>query len=214
METAKKKKDEPTLRTSFWRQHYPLVIVILILGSLLVYISITRNNVPTEQNDSIIYPLLISPKPFISFSLVFIPVILFLIVLFALSIRQPSYKHNVVSLWSDLFAWGIAMFLGCGICIYFLATFLFGESYIHQDRLNLNDHSYMLTKRFVPDDSGLNYNRYVIFECDTRGIICFEILETLRVNDTTYAPELAFNEATQELSILINGEAVHIYPLE
>lgn len=213
MDNQKKKKNDIIENLSFWQRHSPLLSVILVLGSLLIYISIMRNNALNIENESIIYPVLMSPKPIISLGLIFVPVIIFLIMLFLLSSREPSYKCNVISLWSDIITFGLALFLGCGISIYFLGTFLFGESYIHQDRLNLDNQIYMLTSHFLLHD-GLNYYTYIIFECDNNGISCSKIFETSRVQNAHDPAELTYDEENQELSIIVNDEVVETVQLE
>ncbi|GAB5490504.1 MAG: hypothetical protein Phog2KO_07190 [Phototrophicaceae bacterium] len=81
------------------------------------------------------------------------------------------------------------------------------------DRFDLDNQTYMLTSHFVPDDS-LTYGTYIIFECDKNGITCAQIFETSSVNNIHDPAELAYDEATQQLSILSNGEVIETYQLE
>ena len=99
-----------------------------------------------------------------------------------------------------------------GLLIITLIVFTGEDRYSQRDSLRMNEVGYALASRNTYDDLG--YGEFILYECDNQILFCSKIHETVWGYDTSSPAELVFYEATQELSILINGEAVHIHPLE
>lgn len=212
METSKKKKNDPQPRMSFWRQHYPLIVVILMLFVMYQYTSLLEN--PTSQEHSyVIYPFL-TWVGLIEVIIVYLIIpILFLRLMRTIITKKQTGEYNSIVRWSNFIAFALMLCVGSLMTLKLMLVLATGDSYSHQDKLRVNSQSYVLASHFVPYDE-LNYDSYVIFECDNNGIVCSKIFETLRVNGATDSAELAFDAETQAINIIIDSEVVHTHLLE
>lgn len=211
METPKKKKNSTIPRTSFWRRHYPLIIALISLVALYLYFLQFRLLTGVEYF-SVLYPLIESGYLITGIISCLIVPITFLIFVIAVSKRGLWGNHTIVTMWSDFFASVIMVIITIFACVYFFAFFLFGDLYVHKDRLELNNQVYILSGHNTYDDLG--YGNFVLYECDNRVLFCSKIYETNSGYDTGFPAELSFDGNTQAISIIINGEVVHTYQLE
>ncbi len=209
METSKKKKTNTQSRQSFWRQHYPLILSISTLLAIFLYIVLLENQKPVRDS-IVIYPLLIwSGLIEVIFVYLIIPTI-FIAILGMIIKRFQSRGLTFNTKWNDFVAFALILVFGMSLCMQLMVSMVHRDVYLHQDRLEIDNQLYMLTifVEFIPNSSA------IVYHCDATGIFCSKILETLFLDNTSSPAELAFNETTQELSIIINGEVVHTHQLE
>ncbi len=211
MESSKKKKHDIQPRVSFWRRHYPLVFALITVLALFLYFLQLRPLIAFEYA-RVLYPLIESGYLITGIiSCVIVPTT-FLIFVLAVSKRGLWGNHTIVTMWSDFFASVIMVVITIFACVYFLLFFVFGDVYVHKDRLEVNNQVYILSGYNTYDDLG--YGDFILYECDNQILFCSKIYETNWEYYTGFPAELAFNETTQELSIIINGEVVHTHQLE
>lgn len=211
METSKKKKTNTQSRQSFWRQHYPMIITILI-AIMLFFFSKIMVGLSQIKFSSVLYPHQ-GAGILIGFSVLYFVFPSGFLVVFAIIFkRNLSTSRTIATRVSDFFT----LILTCLSCLATLICILDLrleiDTYHHKDTLRLTNHTYTLS---FHDSIDVFANRkFVLYDCENLAFLCPKIYESSRNYDRNYQIELAFNEATQELSILFNGEAVHIHPLE
>lgn len=211
METSKKKKTNTQSRKSLLRQHYPLMFAILIAVMLFFY---SRSMIGLSQIkfSSVLYPHQ-RVGVFINFAVLhFVFPSSFLVIFIAVFKRNISKNRTTNARVSDFFT----LILTCLSCLATLMCIMIlrfeTDTYYHKDTLRLTNHTYTLS---FHDSIDVFANRNVVlYDCENSAFFCPQIYETSRNYDRNYQIELAFDETIQELSIVINGEAVHTHQLE
>lgn len=203
METPKKKKHDLQPRTSFWQQYYPLIIALVILAILISYNAVLQNIF--ADSSTVFYPLL-RWGHILNTLIIFLVFPIISVSLIGKIIKRNRAKNrNAITIWNDLIALVLLIFAGVSQCGYIVGSLVTSDTYKHRDSLHVNDNIYMLTQRII-FDAYLGDGVLLIYQCDSMGLFCTEILEKRSLFGRIETSELAFNEATQEISFLVDGE--------
>lgn len=212
MENSKKKKNDTIENLSFWRRYYPLIIVISTLAILFSYILIVEFNTSLPRQATIIYPVYTSLNLFSMIFIFIIVPVLFPGIIRIIVKRNQLSVHTFNSRGSDFLAIGLMIFIGTFACGYLFLTLFGNDSFVHKDRIIVDNQTYNLTNYIYWENFGSGHLR--IYECDILGLFCSQLHSYTRPVDNDDSAELAYDEATQQLSIIVEGEVVETYQLD
>ncbi len=186
------------------RKYWSIIPLIIIAFVTLIYLVLLfgfHSWGPEDQLMGRFYWFYVNAEPQSSTSIVLtlivVVALISLVLWFILNVKH-YVKH-----WLGCSSLLFALFLFCSLS-YFSLIFLFSSDTRHLDEVRQQDEIY----RLAYWDSIYDWDYYVLFRCDSIGIICSEICKTRVENDNIAIrqPKIFIDGSPQVVSIMDNGQ--------
>ncbi|GAB5490505.1 MAG: hypothetical protein Phog2KO_07200 [Phototrophicaceae bacterium] len=203
-------KNDTVEKVSFWRQHYPLVVVILTFIIITLY-SIAVFYLSFRDMFYVVHPL-VGLGSLLNILMLIISPIISLTVICLIIGRTVSSQRNIQKMLIDFIAFGLAIALVFVTYTFLLSFSVLGDKHTARDRLQVDNGAVytLIGRHSYPVESEI----LTIYKCDNIGLFCSRVFETGRQYRSYYPIELAYNEENQQFSIIVNDEVVETIQLE
>lgn len=203
-----KQKKKRKNKQSLLRQHWPIIVAIMLLVGIFTFIDLIDNARVTGPT-AVLYLLgsLTSTFPAVGYC-----VLPFIVIVLAWQIRYRK-RSGVAMILGDLGALAILAFC---VMVFFMYTFFiyifFEPMTFIEDRLEYDNRILALVSKNTYDDLGSG--RFALYQCDKQGFHCNQVYESDWGYYTPDPASLEYDVETSSISIIVNDEIIHSHPIE